>query len=74
MVKRAEFEERIELLARGSFTDKATLISLNFAKGLYQVLAALKCLSKDEKTLGDILIAKVKKRLNSGALHLEYLN
>ena len=34
-VPRAEFEERIELLARGSFTDKETLISVNFAKGLY---------------------------------------
>ena len=64
----------MELLARGSFTDNETLISVNYAKGLYQVFAALNCLSKDEKTIGQINIDKVKKRLQSEALHIEYLN
>ena len=64
----------MELLARGSFTDDATLVSVNYAKGLYQVLAALNCLSKDEKQLGDIHVSKFKKRIISGALHIEYLN
>lgn len=53
-IKREEFEDRMELLARGSFTDKATLVSDNYSKGLYQVLAALKCLATDDKQLGDI--------------------
>ena len=34
-VSEDEFIERIELLARGSFTDKETLVSVNYAKGLY---------------------------------------
>ena len=73
-VRREDFEHRMELLARGSFTDKETLISINYARGLYQVLASLNCLSKDEKQLGMINMGKVKKRLVSGALHTEYLN
>lgn len=64
----------MELLARGSYTDDATLVSVNYAKGLYQVLAALNCVSEDSKQLGDIIVAKFKKRLTSGALHIEYLN
>ena len=64
----------MELLARGSFTDKETLISANYAKGLYQVLAALNCLCKDESNRGMINMDKVKKRLVSGVLHVEYLN
>uniref|UniRef100_A0A7S3I3N1 Uncharacterized protein n=1 Tax=Favella ehrenbergii TaxID=182087 RepID=A0A7S3I3N1_9SPIT len=64
----------MELLARGSFTDKETLISVNYARGLYQMLAGLKCLSNDEKQLGMINTDKVKKRIASGGLHVEYLN
>ena len=73
-VSRKDFEYRMELLARGSFTDNATLVSVNYAKGLYQVLAALNCLSKDDKQLGDVQVSKFKKRIVSGALHVEYLN
>ena len=65
----------MELLARGSFTDKQTLVSVNYARGLYQVFAAQKCLSKkDDKTIGQINFNKVKKRLHSEAIHIEYLN
>lgn len=34
-VPQEEFEKRMELLARGSFTDNETLISVNYAHGLY---------------------------------------
>lgn len=65
----------MELLARGSFTDTQTLISVNYAHGLYQVFASQNCISKkDEKTIGQINFNKVKKRLNSEAIHIEYLN
>jgi len=74
LVARDAFETRMELLARGSYTEKATLISVNFARSLYQVLAALNCLSTEDKNLGDINFKKVKKRIKSGALHLEYFN
>ena len=74
LVPRNEFEYTMELLARGRFTDGATLISQNFALGLYQMLAAANCLSKDKKTLGEITFTRVKKRLQSDAIHLEYLN
>jgi len=73
-VTEEEFNERIELLARGSFTDSETLVSVNYARGLYQVLGALNCLSKEEKSVGDINMNKLKKRLNSETLHIEYLN
>ena len=73
-VPRDEFEERMELLARGSFTDKATLISIRYAKGLYLMFAALDCLSKEENADGEINFTKVKKRLMGEGLHIEYLN
>ena len=69
-----EFESRMELLARGSFTDNETLISVNYARGLYQMFAAQSCLSRDEKSLGEINFNKVKKRFNAEAIHIEYLN
>ena len=34
-VPQEEFEKRMELLARGSFTDNETLLSVNYAHGLY---------------------------------------
>ena len=74
LVARGDFEERMELLARGRFTDDKTLVSVNYALGVYQMLAATNCLSKDEKFLGYINIGKVKKRLVSEAIHVEYLN
>ena len=65
----------MELLARGSFTDNQTLISVNFAKGFYQMFAACNCLEKkDEKFIGHINFNKVKKRLTAEILHIEYLN
>jgi len=73
-VPQEEFEKRMELLARGSFTDNETLISVNYARGLYQMLAAQTCLSKEDKYLGDVNFNKVKKRLNAEAIHIEYLN
>ena len=73
-VPQDEFEKRMELLARGSFTDNETLISVNYARGLYQMFAAQGCISKDEKSLGEINFNKVKKRLNAEAIHIEYLN
>ena len=38
------------------------------------MFAAQACLSKDEKSLGEINFNKVKKRLNAEAIHIEYLN
>ena len=73
-VPQAEFEQRMELLARGSFTDNETLISINYAHGLYQMFAAQGCLSKEEKSLGEINFNKVKKRMSAEAIHIEYLN
>ena len=74
LLTQREFEERMELLARGSYTDNQTLISLNYAHGLYQMFASQNCISKDEKSLGDLIFKKVKKRLNSEVIHIEYLN
>lgn len=73
-VPQDEFEKRMELLARGSFTDNETLISVNFARGLYQMFAAQGCISKDDKCLGEINFHKVKKRLAAESIHIEYLN
>ena len=73
-VPQAEFEDRMELLARGSFTDNQTLISVNYARGFYQMFAAQGCLSMDEKYLGEINFNKVKKRLQAETIHIEYLN
>ena len=64
----------MELLARGRFTDNATLISIKYAKGLYQMIASLKCLGVEEKHRGDVNMDKLKKRLEDESLHLEYFN
>lgn len=38
------------------------------------MLGALKCLSSEEKSIGEIIMSKMKKRMNTESLHIEYLN
>ena len=64
----------MELLARGRFTDKKTLISDNFANGLYLMLHAQGCTARTEKEYGEIKVSKLKKRLNSDAISIDYFN
>ena len=74
-VSRSEFEERMELLARGRFTEDKTLISINYAKQLYQMFAAVNCLCSDEdENKGDLDLEKVAKRLRTEAINIGYLN
>ena len=74
VVSRVDFIDRIELLARGRFTAEKTLISENFANGLYLMLNAKGCTSVEDSSFGDVLPSKLKKRLNTGAIPLEFFN
>ena len=71
---RTEFIDRIELLARGRFTTERTLISENFASGLYLMLTSKGCTIKEEKDYGAIIMEQLRKKLASNSINLEYFN
>ena len=73
-ISRADFIGKIELLARGRFTAEKTLISENFANGLYFMLNAKGCTSQSDDNYGDILPEKLKKRFITNVMPLEFFN
>ena len=74
MINKEEFINRVELMTRGRFTNEKTLISDKFANGLYLMLSATGCTSKDEKEYGEIKYEKLKKRLDSDTISIDYFN
>ena len=64
----------MELLTRGRFTEERTLISDKFANGLYMMLHARGCTARTPKEYGEIKVSKLKKRLESDAISVDYFN
>ena len=46
-ITKRDIVKRFELLARGSYTDTATIVSTGFAKGIYAYLKSKGCIDKD---------------------------
>ena len=63
LINKDQFIDHVELMTRGRFTNEKTLISDKFANGLYLMLVATGCTSKDEKEFGEIKFEKLQKRL-----------
>ena len=74
LINKQEFIDKLELLTRGRFTDEKTLISEKFANGIYLMLHAQGCTSRKEKEYGEIKYSKLKKRLNSDVISVDYFN
>ena len=74
LISRQKFIDKVELLTRGRFTDKKTLISEKFANGIYLMLMAKGCTSRKEKDFGEIKAFKLKSKLSSDAFSVDYFN
>lgn len=66
--------EKIELLARGSFTIDSTLISEKFAQGFIKMLELKGCTMDSEKDGLEIDMKKLKMKLIRNEIDIEYLN
>lgn len=62
----------LEMLARGCFTARSTLVSETFALNVYAVLKDKGCLTKGSS--GDIDALTFKAKLKSGDVDLDMLN
>ena len=74
LITKTQFVEKLEKLARGKFTDSKTIISENFAQGLYLMLVARDTTVESGPDLGQIRITKLRKKLTNDELPIEYLN
>ena len=61
LITKTQFIEKLEKLARGKFTDSKTIISENFAQGLYLMLVARDTTVESGPDLGQIRITKSRK-------------
>ena len=59
----------LEKLARGTFTDKRTLISEKFSKAFYEMISQKNCCREN----GEISSEMLEKLLQSGEINIEYL-
>ena len=77
-IAKRDILKRFELLARGSYTDTATIVSTGFAKGIYDYLKSKGCCDKDAIANGgqedDLSFLKVKKRFKSESIDLKIFN
>ena len=65
------FIDILEKLARGSLTEKTTLVSLKYSVGFYKMLCDKNCVREDN---GDILVEKMEKKILKNEIDIEYLN
>ena len=65
------FIDILEKLARGSLTEKTTLVSQKFSMGFYKMLCDKNCIREDN---GDVLVEKMEKKLLKNEIDIEYLN
>lgn len=75
LLSKTNFVDKLEKLARGKFTDSKTIISENFAQGLYLMLVSRDTTVVESSVdFGCIKVAKLRKKLTSDELPIEYLN
>lgn len=70
-VAKEDFISTLEKLARGSFTERQTLVSGKYSLGFYKMLVDKHCVREEN---GDVIMDKMEKKILKAEIDIEYLN
>ena len=71
VISKDDFISFMEKMVRGSLTEEPSLLSTIFSSDFYRMLEKKKCIKEET---GDVLVNKLRRRMDAGEFDVEYFN